>query len=58
MLFGDQSPAGRLPVTFASTMPLDNMPADYPGINNEAIYGEGLFVGYKVCLSGFLPMSF
>jgi beta-glucosidase len=46
ILFGRTSPGGRLPVTWASRLPF-NSTAQYPGINNQANYSEGLFVGYR-----------
>ncbi|WP_207591513.1 glycoside hydrolase family 3 C-terminal domain-containing protein [Halomontanus rarus] len=48
VLYGDVDPAGRLPVTFA---PEDEYPITderrYPGVDDEAHYEEGLFVGYR-----------
>jgi beta-glucosidase len=46
ILFGAAEPSGRLPVTFPRR--LDDSPAHpyYPG-GAEALYGEGLFVGYR-----------
>ena len=49
LLFGDVNPSGKLPMTFpvsASDVPA-NTPAQYPGINDEAQYSEGVFVGYR-----------
>lgn len=46
ILFGDVSPGGRLPVTWASASPLLTV-QQYPGINNRAEYSEGLFIGYR-----------
>ncbi len=46
ILFGDAQPCGRLPVTFPRR--LEDTPAHpyYPG-GDTAVYGEGLFVGYR-----------
>jgi len=49
VLFGDINPSARLPVTFPVTqaqIPI-NTPAQYPGINKQANYSEGLLVGYR-----------
>jgi beta-glucosidase len=46
VLFGQAEPSGRLPVTFPRR--LEDTPADawYPG-GADAVYGEGLYVGYR-----------
>ncbi|GCE14089.1 beta-glucosidase [Tengunoibacter tsumagoiensis] len=49
ILFGDISPAGKLPMTFPvqeSDLPV-NTEAQYPGNNDVADYSEGIFVGYR-----------
>lgn len=47
LLFGDEAPSGRLPLTFP--MRLEDNPAyiNYPGENGHVRYGEGIFVGYR-----------
>ncbi len=47
LLFGAESPAGRLPITFPKR--LEDTPAftHYPGQGGQVWYGEGLFVGYR-----------
>jgi beta-glucosidase len=50
VLFGDVDPGGRLPVTFPpsdSQYPTAGDPAAYPGLGGDAIYDEGVFVGYR-----------
>jgi beta-glucosidase len=49
LLFGDVNPSGKLPVTFPTS--LDQVPAStaaqWPGVNGEVHYSEGLDVGYR-----------
>ncbi|ELZ96206.1 beta-glucosidase family protein [Haloferax sulfurifontis] len=48
VLYGDADPSGRLPVTFA---PEESYPTAseerFPGVDDEAQYDEGVFVGYR-----------
>lgn len=49
VLFGDTDPTGRLPITFgasAGDYPTDSE-RQHPGIDLEADYSEGIFVGYR-----------
>ncbi len=49
LLFGDVNPSGKLPMTFpasANDVPA-NTPSQYPGINSQVQYSEGVFVGYR-----------
>lgn len=48
-LFGDRDPAGRLPVTWPSlaTQGPTVQAANFPGVNNEVHYDEGILVGYR-----------
>ena len=49
VLFGDVNPSGKLPMTFpasGSQIPA-NTTAQYPGVNDESSYSEGLDVGYR-----------
>jgi beta-glucosidase len=47
ILFGDETPSGKLPTTFP--VRLEDNPAyiNYPGENGKVHYGEGIFVGYR-----------
>lgn len=49
VVFGDTNPGGKLPITFGRSF--DDYPADetheYPGVNGQADYTEGVFVGYR-----------
>jgi beta-glucosidase len=47
VLFGDEAPSGKLPVTFPRR--LEDGPAflNYPGERGEVLYGEGIFAGYR-----------
>lgn len=47
VLFGNQSPSGKLPTTFP--VRIEDNPAyhNWPGENLKTIYGEGIYVGYR-----------
>ncbi|MDT3435631.1 glycoside hydrolase family 3 C-terminal domain-containing protein [Haloarcula sp. 1CSR25-25] len=49
VLYGDRDPSGRLPVTFApeSEYPTAGAERRYPGVDDQAHYDEGVFVGYR-----------
>ncbi len=49
LLFGDVDPSGKLPLTFPASLSQlpTNTPAQYPGVNGNAVYSEGLLVGYR-----------
>jgi beta-glucosidase len=49
VLFGDVDPSGHLPVTFPvglSQVPAAT-PAEFPGVNGQVLYSEGIDVGYR-----------
>jgi beta-glucosidase len=49
ILYGEANPSGKLPQTFPTS--LEQMPTrtpeQYPGVDGEAAYSEGLLVGYR-----------
>ncbi|KAF2270734.1 hypothetical protein CC78DRAFT_140767 [Lojkania enalia] len=47
VLFGNQSPSGKLPTTFPSR--IEDNPAyhNWPGENLKTVYGEGIYIGYR-----------
>ncbi|MFO7683106.1 MAG: glycoside hydrolase family 3 C-terminal domain-containing protein [Chloroflexota bacterium] len=47
VLFGDETPSGKLPTTFP--VRYEDNPAfiNYPGENGQVHYGEGIYVGYR-----------
>lgn len=50
VLFGDVNPSGHLPFTIPvkeSDLSTYNSPQQYPGVNNDETYSEGIFVGYR-----------
>ena len=48
VLFGDVNPSARLPITFPNRENEVNFTqSQYPGINDESNYTEGLFIGYR-----------
>jgi beta-glucosidase len=49
VLFGKVDPSGKLPVTFPvsdSATPVSS-PSQWPGVNGQVVYSEGLDVGYR-----------
>jgi len=49
LLLGEATPGGKLPVSFPrweEAMPTADS-ARYPGVDGRAVYGEGIFVGYR-----------
>ncbi len=49
VLFGKVDPSGKLPVTFPATLAdvPASTPAQWPGLNHQVQYSEGLLVGYR-----------
>ena len=50
VLFGDVDPGGRLPLSFMDAegdTPTANNPLQYPGVAQQALYSEGVFIGYR-----------
>lgn len=50
VLFGDVDAQGRLPITFPASeadLPTAGDPRAYPGVGDEVVYDEGVFVGYR-----------
>jgi beta-glucosidase len=49
VLFGQVDPSGKLPVTFPETesQTPTSSPSQFPGVNGEVDYSEGLDVGYR-----------
>ncbi|KAF2187847.1 glycoside hydrolase family 3 protein [Zopfia rhizophila CBS 207.26] len=47
VLFGNQSPSGKLPTTFPKR--IEDNPAyhNWPGENLKTVYGEGIYIGYR-----------
>jgi beta-glucosidase len=47
LLFGDENPSGRMPLTVPHR--LEDTPAytSYPGENGQMPYGEGIYLGYR-----------
>jgi beta-glucosidase len=47
LLFGDESPAGRLPTTFPRRIEDAPAFASYPGVDDHVAYTEGVHVGHR-----------
>ncbi|MDX1497485.1 MAG: glycoside hydrolase family 3 C-terminal domain-containing protein [Salinisphaeraceae bacterium] len=50
ILFGDTDPGGRLPVSFPineTDHVVAGDPTRYPGVANQAMHSEGVFIGYR-----------
>lgn len=47
MLLGDAEPGGRLPITVPRRLADTPAYLSHPGVHGRAVYGEGLFIGYR-----------
>jgi beta-glucosidase len=49
LLFGDVNPSGKLPITFPTSLSAlpANTAAQWPGVNGQVQYSEGLDIGYR-----------
>lgn len=47
ILFGDANPSGKLPVSLPRRIEDTPAFANYPGVNLEVNYAEGIYVGYR-----------
>ncbi|RZM25446.1 MAG: glycosyl hydrolase [Pedobacter sp.] len=47
VLSGIVNPSGKLSETFANTLQDTPTALGFPGLNQESLYGEGLFIGYR-----------
>ena len=47
VLLGVEEPGGRLPVTFPRASTTRRRSPHYPGEDGQAVYAEGLFIGYR-----------
>jgi beta-glucosidase len=47
VLFGKQSPSGKLPTTFPKRLEDNPTFHNWPGENLKVVYGEGIFIGYR-----------
>lgn len=60
VLTGKVNPSGKLPLTFPRSAEdtLASNPDQYPGVNGEVHYGEGLDVGYRAYAAHHIPPLF
>ena len=50
ILFGDVNPSGKLPLTFPkklSDSPAHKAERNYPGVEKQVFYDEGIYIGYR-----------
>jgi beta-glucosidase len=47
LLAGDETPSGKLPLTFPKRYRDTPTALNFPGESGQVIYGEGIFVGYR-----------
>lgn len=57
LLFGDVNPSGKLAETFPVSLKQTPAYLNYPGYQDECVYHEGVFVGYRYYTTkGFNPL--
>ena len=57
LLFGDVNPSGKLAETFPVSLKQTPAYLNYPGYQDECVYHEGVFVGYRYyATKGFKPL--
>lgn len=58
LLFGEKNPSGKLAETFP--LRLEDTPAflDFPGMENEVRYSEGIFIGYRWYEKRKIPVQY
>ncbi|KAF2435798.1 hypothetical protein EJ08DRAFT_289581 [Tothia fuscella] len=47
VIFGKQSPSGKLPTTFPKRLEDNPTYHNWPGENLKVVYGEGIYIGYR-----------
>jgi beta-glucosidase len=47
LLFGDENPSGRMPLTIPRRMEATPAYTSYPRQNGQMPYGEGIYLGYR-----------
>ena len=58
VLFGLVNPSGKLAETFPRRLADTPAYLDWPGENDVAVYGEGMFIGYRYYDARELPVAF
>ena len=58
LVFGDVSPSGKLAETFPEKYEHNPSYLNFPGVGDDVVYAEGVFIGYRYYQKKQIPVAF